>query len=252
MPYLEKRHKIKFDNKYWIEVEQYHSSMWGNHNSRVERWKLTPEKMDELNKRRSEKELWRTIRLNFGAGDMYLTFTYRRGERCGAKKAMKRLDRFMRRTKYRYIKLGIPFKWIKTTGETERGAIHHHVIMNRVDGIPYHELIAKYFPYGKVVTEYLYEQGDYRALAEYFVKHKRENEKVDDKCGALGYSCSRNLKRSRPKPVRIREQKLRKTPRIPKGFEMIECNEGVTDDGYLYRYYTLERIENRKTERKRE
>ena len=256
MPYLEKRHRIKFDNKDWIEVEQYHSSMWGNHNKRMPRWRLTPEKMEELNMKRSARNLWRTIRLNFEAGDLYMTFTYRRGERCGPETAKKQLNRFMDRTGYQYKKRGIPFKWIKTTGITENGAIHHHVIMNRVDGIPYHELINKYFPYGRVHTEYLYEQGDYKALAEYFVKHKKENEQIDEKCGVLGYSCSRNLKRSNPKPVPIKESKLRRLPRIPRGFNLIECEEGVTEDGYLYRYYILERKgkkeKSRKNRQKRE
>lgn len=246
MPYLEKRHRIEHNGHTWIEVEQYFSGMYGNHESRMPRWRMTTDQVEKINRRRAAKGLRRLILLNFSPGDMYLTFTYRRGERYTPEEAVQILKRFMDRLKYQYQKKGKPFKWIKTTGLTATGKAHHHVILNRVDGIPYDKIIEKYFPYGRVVTEYLYEDGEYQQLADYFVKHKKETQergKGDEKIGALGYSCSRNLKRSNPKPVVIREQKIRKPPRIPAGYDLSKEEAGCTRDGYMYRYYTLRKRE---------
>lgn len=246
MPYLEKRHKIKHGGRYWIEVEQYFSGMYGNHLKRVPKWKMTTEQVEEINRRRAAKGLRRIILLNFEERDLYLTFTYKKGERYSPEEAVKILNRFMDRLGYQYKKRGIPFKWIKTTGLTKTGKAHHHVIINRVEGIPYDKVIRKYFPYGRVRFEHLYEEGNYKQLADYLVKHKKETKerkKEGEKVGALSYSTSRNLKRSNPKPIEIKEKKLRKPPRIPKGFELTNLEEGVTEDGYLYRYYNLEKRE---------
>lgn len=137
MPYLEKRHHIEHDGRKWIEVEQYFSGMYGNHDTRLPRWKMTSEQVEIINRRRAAKGLRRLILLNFSPGDLYLTFTYKKGVRVTPEEAVKILDRFMRRLKYQYNKRGQPFKWIKTTGLTSTGKAHHHVIMNRVEGVPY-------------------------------------------------------------------------------------------------------------------
>lgn len=246
MPYLEKRHHLEHNGRKWIEVEQYFSVMYGNHDTRLPRWKMTSEQVEIINRRRAAKGLRRLILLNFSPGDLYLTFTYRKGVRVTPEEAVKILDRFMRRLKYQYNKRGQPFKWIKTTGLTSTGKAHHHVIMNRVEGVPYDKVIAKYFPYGRVCTEYLYEDGEYKQLADYFIKHKKETaerKKPDEKVGALGYSCSKNLKRSNPKPLVIREAKIKRQPRVPRGYDLEDIEEGSTKDGYLYRYYTLRKRE---------
>lgn len=169
MPYLEKRHHLEHNGRKWIEVEQYFSGMYGNHDTRLPRWKMTSEQVEIINRRRAAKGLRRLILLNFSPGDLYLTFTYRKGVRVTPEEAVKILNRFMERLKYQYNKRGQPFKWIKTTGLTSTGKAHHHVIMNRVEGVPYDKVIAKYFPYGRVCTEYLYEDGEYKQLAESFV-----------------------------------------------------------------------------------
>ena len=246
MPYLEKRHHLEHNGRKWVEVEQYFSGMYGNHESRLPRWKMTTEQVEKINRRRAAKGLRRLILLNFSPGDLYMTFTYRRGERFTPEESMKILNRVMDRLKYQYQKRGQPFKWIKTTGLTSTGKAHHHVIINRVEGVTYDKVIEKYFPYGRVVMEYLYEEGDYKQLADYFVKHKKETaerKQEKDKVGVLSYSCSRNLKRSNPKPVVIREQKLQKQPKVPRGYDLADVEEGCTRDGYLYRYYTLRKRE---------
>ena len=244
MPYLEKRYYIK--NR--IEVEQIHSSMYGNHAPRIKRWKVTPEDMKIVNTRRREKGLRRLIDLNFEKGDCYYTFTYRKGERYSLKDAKKHIRKMIERLRYQYKKRKKQLKWIWTWGVTKTGKPHHHMIINFVKDIPYADVIRKYFPYGKVVNEWMYEEGNFEKLAEYIIKHKDERKDAEEG-QTPSYCSSRNLKRPRPKVIKkIKEEKLTKPPRIPKGFElhMKEGDQGVTGGGYRYRFYTLIRIEDKK------
>lgn len=239
MPYLEKRYYIK-DR---IEVEQLHASMWGNHNKRMKRWKMTPENMKMVNLKRREKELRRLIDLNFKEGDCYYTFTYRRGERYSLEEAKKQIKKFIDRLRYQYKKRKKQFKWIWTWGVTKAGKPHHHMIINYEEDIPYAEVIRKYFPFGKVVNEYLYQEGNFEQLANYIIKHKDER-KDEGEGQEPSYRCSRNLERPKAKITRIKEKKLLKNPYIPRGFELMmkEEDQGMTGEGYRYRYYTLVRI----------
>lgn len=250
VPYLEKRYYIK--NR--IEVEQLHSSMYGNHAPRLPRWKPTPEEMRKLNIKYRGKKLRRLIDLNFTEGDCYYTWTYARGERYSLEESKKHIERVIDRFRYQYKKRKIPFKWFWTWGVTSTGKPHHHIILNFHEDIPYSKVIRKYFPYGKVVNEWMYQEGNFERLAEYFVKHKDEREEAKVQKGQEPtYRSSRNLIKPKARSKIIRESKLNKKPYIPKGFilNMREDDQGVTKDGYRYRFYVLERIPERDSKQRR-
>lgn len=246
--YIEKRYYIRPGV---IEVEQVHSSMFGNHNSRSGRGSPTLEEVKKVNQRMAAKKLRRLIDANFGPGDIYLTLTYRDSEQRTLEEAKKDLKKFMEKLKYRYGKIGQVFKWIKTTGIRKRGAAHHHIIFNNIDGFNYIKELPKIWPFGTVDIKALYEDGRYMALAEYFVKHKQENEEKikESQMNARSYSCSRNLKHPRVKRIIIKEEMIAKVPKVPTGYR-IEMDPDIDvgickSSGYRYRYFRLIREKKR-------
>ena len=235
-----------------IEVEQVHTSMLGNHAGRAKRGSPTVEEVKKCNQKRVAKKLRRLIDANFEPGDIYLTLTYKSAIKRTLKEAKKDLNKFMRAVKYRYNKRGEVFKWIKTTGIRKRGAAHHHVIMNNIDNFNYIKELAKIWPFGKIDIEALYEEGRYEQLAEYFVKHKQENEDEtgESQKDEKAYSCSRNLKKPRIKRVIISEKVIARAPKVPSGYRL-EMNEDIDVGiskvtGYMYRYFRLIRKERKK------
>ena len=236
------------ENRYYIrpgviEVERIHSSMLGNHNSRGDGMGMTVEAVKKINIKRTAKQLRRIIDANFEPGDLYITWTYRRGTKKSLEEIEHDLGNLLNRLKYRYHKRGSPFKWIAVVGVA---APHIHMIINNMDGYNYMKELKKVWKYGYVKMEALYiEDGRYISLAEYLVKHKAENEK---KLGISlkekhAYKKSRNLKVPRMKRKVINEKTLIKAPRVPTGYKLddnLTVEAGVSEyTGYRYQFFVL-------------
>lgn len=248
---------MHIENRYYIrpgviEVEQVHSSMVGNHNCRGEGKGLTVEAVKKINTKRAAKQLRRIIDANFEPGDMYITWTYKRGTKKTLEELENELDRLIRRLKYRYQKRGSPFKWIAVVGVD---APHIHTIINNMDGYNYMKELKKIWPNGHIKVEALYlEEGRYMRLAEYLVKHKAENEKKLGKSlkGKQAYKKSRNLVIPRMKRKIINEQTLVRAPKVPSGYQLdgnMQTIAGISEyTGYRYRYFYLLKKERKKRE----
>lgn len=247
--HIEKRYYIRPGV---IEVEQVHASMFGNHNSRSGRGSPTLEEVKKVNQRMAAKKLRRLIDANFEPGDIYLTLTYKQKYKRTLEEARKDLNKFMNKLKYRYGKRGAIFKWIKTTGIRKQGAAHHHIICNNIDGFNYIKELAKIWPFGMVEIKALYEEGRYMLLAEYFVKHKQENEErtEESQINARAYSCSRNLKHPRVKRIIIKESTIVRAPKVPTGYRLEmdpDIDVGISKhSGYMYRYFRLVKVERKR------
>lgn len=248
MAYIEKRYYIRAGV---IEVEQVQASMFGNHKSRSGRGSPTLEEVKKVNQKIAAKKLRRLIDANFEPGDIYLTLTYKKEYRRTLEEAKKDLKKFMDKLKYRYGKHGDVFKWIKTTGIRKRGAAHHHVICNNIDTFNYIKELAKIWPFGTVEIKALYEDGRYMLLAEYFVKHKQENEDEtkENQINARAYSCSRNLRHPRVKRIVIKESTIVRAPKVPTGYRLDmdpDVDIGISkQSGYMYRYFRLIKVKKR-------
>ena len=230
-----------------IEVEQVHTSMLGNHNSRNGRMNLTAEAVKKINAKRVAKNLRRLIDANFIPGDMYITLTYKEGTHKTLEEVDNDLSCLVRKLKYRYRKRGSPLKWIAVTGIESP---HIHIIINTLDDMNYLKEIPAIWKQGFIDIKPLYIEGRYERLAAYLAKHKEENEK---KLGISlkdrkAYRNSRNLKRPRVKRIRINERMIIRKPKVPTGYRIEGLEEGISrETGYHYRYFMLI-----KTERKRE
>lgn len=230
-----------------IEVEQVHTSMLGNHNSRNSRMNLTAEAVKKINAKRTAKKLRRLIDANFVPGDLYLTLTYKQGTNKTLEEVEDDLSSLVRKLKYRYKKRGSPLKWIAVSGIK---APHIHIIINKIKGIDYLKEIPDIWKQGFVDTKTLYIEGRYERLADYLAKHKQENEKKLGKSlkDRKAYRNSRNLKHPRMKRILINEKMIILKPKVPTGYRIEGLVEGISrETGYHYRYFMLI-----KTERKRE
>ncbi len=244
---------MHIENRYYIrpgviEVEQVHSSMVGNHNSRSERDSPTVEAVKKINTKRVVKKLRRLIDANFVPGDIFLNLTYKKGTSITLDQVYRDLENFKDRLKRRYKKRGQPLKWIAVVGID---APHIHIIINKIDNFDYMTEVP--WKQGFIKMEPLYiEEGRYIKLAEYMVNHKAENEKklgieLKDR---KAYRSSRNLKHPRMKRVIINEKTIIRKPKVPTGYHLdvnTDVEEGVSKDtGHHYRYFMLIKSERKK------
>ena len=94
----------------------------------------------------------------------------------------------------------------------ERGAMHIHMIINDIDM----RKIEKLWKYGYVSSKPLDETGQYRKIAEYFIKYYQKTRKTTEKIQSKAYNCSRNLKRPEPKKHVMSGMRISKKIEIPK------------------------------------
>ncbi|MGN0276462.1 MAG: hypothetical protein ACI4CZ_04635, partial [Hominisplanchenecus sp.] len=96
----------------------------------------------------------------------------------------------------------------------------------------------------KVVSQLLYEKGEFAELAAYITKTPKTDPKLKDS----SYSTSRNLPVDEPEEKIYRHWKTFRKIQVPKGYYLDKdsYHEGINPvTGYKYRTYTL--LEIRKT-----
>lgn len=220
-----------------IDVEIVHKARYGAPGERRnKRSKPTPDDVERYNRQQAEKKLRRKINMNFKADDLHIILTYRRDERCTMEEAVKILRKWLDRMRYYYKKKNQQLKYIITTSIGERGAVHHHVIINNVDGITT-KIARKYWSKGRIHFTPLDDTGEYGDLASYIMKQDSGESK-------LKYSCSRNLKMPQPEVKELRRPNW-KDPKPFKGYyiEKGSIHEGINPvTGYLYQQYTMRKV----------
>ncbi len=237
MSYEEKT--IRFKNA--IERVEYHSARYGAPGMpRQKKKQPTPEQMEKHNQHNRERLARWKLRANMEVNDYFVTLTFRKDARPpDIEEAKNRWQRFIRKVRKEYQKRKYELKWMRNIEVGTRGAWHIHVILNR---IPDTDLIIRAaWEWGRVVSQLLYEKGEFAQLAAYITK----TPKTDPRLREASYSASRNL------PVPEPEKKIRKRwrtwgkIRIPKGFYLDQDSfrEGINPyTGYKYRSYTLLRV----------
>lgn len=196
-----------------IEMEYKYAGNYGaKGEKRQPKSKVTPEQIKRQNHTNKINKIRRLIKANFRMYDHFVTLKYRKGTRKSMAAVKDDLDKFLRRMRYAYKKLGTVFKFILRIEIGSQGGIHIHLIINR---IPYQDtdsLISRIWEKitgGIASFENLRLLGDYQKLAEYFAKEPKEDTEgfkqlslLDDheKRELISVSTSRNL--IRPQPVR--------------------------------------------------
>ncbi len=178
-----------------VEVEMY--PIWNTRESagKEREWcEAHREQVRRVHQRNRQKHLRRLINANFGAGDILLTLTYDAGMQPGNDAQAKRdVCNYLRRLRRMREKLGLDaLKYVYTTEIThgERGTrYHHHLIVN--GGI------------SREAAEAAWQKGNVNSRAarpdnlglSAWAHYMSKSREVQEKAGAHGFACSRNLKK---------------------------------------------------------
>ena len=182
------------------EHEIHHAGKYGaKGEKRAPRRKATPEQIKKQNQRNRENYMRRLIMLNFRMGDYWTTLKYPKGTRKPVEQVKKDFRNFITKLKRRYKKCDADLKYIYRLEIGERGGIHIHIIINRIEGADM--MIMDSWSEGNVNITPMYEDGWFKKLADYIVKDKKEVAKQfsvfdeKDRKSLTSYSCSRNLEK---------------------------------------------------------
>ena len=232
-----------------IEVIKYIPKNCRGSTERTGKRKKTSEEITEANMRQSARKLTRKINANFHPGDWHLTLTYK-GDKPDIQEAKDKVAKFMKDMKKAYKKMGFEFKWVRVTEYMAR-RIHHHIVLNNVnDGKTTTADLARKFWKGNGNTYFvpLYDNGEYKKLAEYLVKETkrtREAGKEDRKLIKQAHSCSRNLIIPQPEKTYPKVKggwKQEPKPRPGYYIDPDSLYNGTDKMGYPYQRYVMIRI----------
>lgn len=227
-----------------IEVQKSYTKRIGAP-ERGGREKPTPEEIEKVNQANAERNLRIKINANFKVDDPFITLTYRKDERpdpAGAKKNIKKLIDGLRKE---YKKAGEELKYINVT-EYQNKAIHHHLLINDIEGIDVSKAVRRLWPFGRPDFKYLDDTGQYKDLAAYLIKETSKTFKEHDDGHRQRYSCSRNLIMPSPKTEIIKKAtRWAADPRPKKGYYIDQDTvyNGVDPfTGRQYQRYTMVKI----------
>lgn len=221
-----------------IILEQYHAPRYNIKGiDRSVNEAQTSEAQERANIRKTIRELTIKLNANFEGGDYHLALDYKPDDRPDTIEEAK-ADRlfFMRRLRYAYKKAGIEMKYVIVTEFGKKGALHHHLILNK--GLDT-DVIHKAWKKGRVHFNLLDNTGEYSELAAYILKNRAEWKKR----GGHGrqWTGSRNLKRPPTIKRIIRMDAYYEKPKTRPGYYIKPGSEfeGFTKDGYPIRSYIL-------------
>lgn len=229
-----------------IEKKYYHCYKARDKNvQRAPKAKETSWQMEEVNRRNAEDKLRWILNTNFKEGDYHLVLNYQRkpGEAYRTPDEMKAdMKRYLRKMRAAYRKADLEFKYVYVFEIGEKGSRHIHIVQNEISLAE----CRKCWEHGRVTCTPLDEFGDYRGLADYFMKYSDKTFRTAGRLMGKRYSCSRNL--AEPKITRTtvsRSNTYRRNPKALPGFyvDVNTIREGVDAFGYCFFKYTMVRLE---------
>ena len=197
-----------------IRIQKHHTWNFGTVGlRRGRREKPTDLAVEKANERKAKETLEDLININFNEGDWFVTLTYKPEGRPDPEESRKILQKFLSKMRRYYKSKGQELKYIQAT-EWNATKIHHHIVMNNVEGIS--TALVNYWPHGGRHMEPLYADHDYEALAEYMVKETSETFRDKDNPYRKRYSPSRNLKKPEIDVEIIKSNTWRSEPKLTK------------------------------------
>lgn len=204
-----------------IEIERYYSARYGKRGQgRADRVKATPEEQKRINTRQAEKKLRRLINANFSGNDFHVVLPYihKRGEEPRSREDMRDdIARFLRTMRKAYKAAGQELKYIHVAEIGQKGARHHHIIINHIDTSE----IVKAWPHARAQIFPLDSSGQYAKLASYLIKYtdKHVGDGTPEEIQSKRWACSRNLVRPETKKRIITGRAwYRELPAVPRKY----------------------------------
>ncbi|MEN6387227.1 MAG: hypothetical protein ABFD79_18765 [Phycisphaerales bacterium] len=238
MPYIESTitaGKVK-------DITKYHTAKYKSpKRPKAENQNTTPERQAKTNERYSQKKLDLLINANFSENDLYLTLTYgNQKEEPEPKEAKKYLEKYIRKIRTLYKKMGVTLKYIAIT-EHKKRRIHHHLLINQI-GIGINH-IKKFWEHGfSKIQLYAGEPEDAERIANYFIKESGNAFNEDEKVHGLRWNSSKNLIHPLPVKKVVHASSWREIPKPPKGYYIAYVRQGFTESGYPYQHCRMIKI----------
>ena len=224
-----------------MEIQKYHRGNYGAPGQkRQPKSRDTPEDVKKVNERQKVRKVWRLIMVNFRPGDWHLILRYK--EKPDPEEAKENLRRFLSGMRKECKKKGIPFKYIAITEIGKRGGVHHHLVIQNLNGVQ--DMVRRCWGSGSTFWADLYESEDgFEKLADYLVK-KETKENVP----GCSYSTSRNLIIPKPRIERRHARNWNPIPKPKKGWYIVKDSlvNGINPiTGAPYQRYVMKRIRGR-------
>lgn len=238
-----------------VEVEYYYTSAYNKKGAtRREKTKATREAQKKVNTKQAERKLRLLLNANYGYGDYHVVLDYIRekGKPDRTREEMKKdIAVFLRELRKEYKKQGKELKYVHVMEIGEKGARHHHLVINKIDT----EIVQKawykaYEGHNRVKIFPLDDSGQYKDLAAYFIKYTDKHRKKED--GALmgkRWNASRNLVRPEPQYEYVTQRSwFRCEPKAKKGYYIDKgtVEKGINSPeyyGYGWFRYTMVRLD---------
>lgn len=225
------------------EIKKYHTYRLGGKHTRADNYQKTEEAVQKGNSRRAKEKLYRLIVTNFQRDDYRIDLTYAEPEPDPGT-ALERIRKFIRQLRSKYRKKKEELKYIYVT-EYRGHRIHHHVLINAVEGIGRKE-IGGLWPWAKLnYRSFRLFDGDpedCRRLAWYLIKETDESIREEGAIQKLRWCASKNLKQPKIRKQTIYSRKWSEKPKAPKGYQLEEAVNGYMSDGYPFQFYRLIKI----------
>jgi len=202
----------------------------------------TPEQQKKNDERRAYEKIDLLINANFKADDLYITLTYNNNQKEPTPAEAKVIIRkYLDRLRYLYEKKGLKIKYIGTT-EHVKGRMHHHLLINKINGIGSKQ-VKKLWDFGFVTVKlYIGEPEDAERLAAYFVKESNNTFNTDKRVHGRRYISSRSLIIPEPKIETVSASTWREEVKPSKGYYIVLDRKGETAGGYPYRFVRMIKI----------
>lgn len=223
-----------------IEVDRYHIN-YIPRGPRRKKKEESPERIKRSNLRKRTDRLRQLMNTNFNDKEFWsMTLTYKKGEEPKTIKQVRNdASDFVSRLRKTAALFGTELKFIYVIGA---GPHRRHVHIT-VNALPDMAIFRGCWTHGHVSMTQLYSDGQYRDLADYYIKNaqetKEQEEALGEKPGRM-FSCSQNLKQ----PVvekHIVPGRLKDEPKTIPGYylEKGSVYRGITSMGFPLIRYTL-------------
>lgn len=197
----------------------------------------TPERIKKYNRRRAERDLRHLMNANFQDGDYLVRLDFYKMPEIKSEDMQKAIHAFIQQVQKRIKRMNSKFKfkyiYVKEIGP--HGSRHMHLLCSKIDLD-----LLNTWKYGGVHVDPLRSGGQYRKIAEYFLKYSDRTEKTEGEVVGKRWYASRNL--IKPKPIKkiIMSKKFSKTVPDKKGYYLDEETviSGISEwTGYEYMEY---------------
>ena len=179
----------KYDRRYFPKTK---TTKFKKNSFRSEKVNKTTEAQEKINYRQKELKLTRLLNCNFESGDFHVVFSYEFDNKPKTIDDMKTDRRnLLKKLRREYKKISKEFKYICIAEVGQRGALHFHFVMNKIDT----DIIQKCWDKGVVRISLLDNSGQYKQLAAYLLKYTRTNKEEAKKLNGKAWTASKNLKK---------------------------------------------------------